>query len=78
MANRRRTERPWRRGGEPAAVAPEPEGEKDGEHEGVASELTAGSIWVEGGRRVEIDERSGAPARLAMAASDGERDSAGE
>ena len=33
-----------RRGAFPAAAAPEPEGEKDMEHEGVASELTAGSI----------------------------------
>ena len=30
----------------------------------------------EGGRRVEIDERSGAPARLAMEAGDGGLDSA--
>ena len=38
--------------------------------------LTEGSVWAEGGRRGEIDERSGAPARLAMAAGDGGLDSA--
>ena len=38
--------------------------------------LTEGSVWAEGGRRGEINERSGAPARLAMEDGDGGLDSA--
>ena len=65
-------------GGAPAAAVPESEGERDGEHEGIASDLTAGSIWAEGGWRVEIDVRGGALVGTTMVAGGVGLDSAGE
>ena len=42
----RRTARPQRRGSGSAAIAPESEGEMDGEQEEVAGNLTGGSFWA--------------------------------
>ena len=55
------------RGGAPAVVVPESEGEEVGEDEGLARKLTAGSVWAEDGRRGEIDEGGGASMGTAMA-----------
>jgi hypothetical protein len=51
----RRAECSRRRGGESAAVAPKAKGEMDGEHEGVAGELTAARFGAEDGRERELD-----------------------
>ena len=51
----RHAERPRGRGSEPAAVAADSLGEKVGEGEEVAAELTVGSIWAEKGREREFD-----------------------
>ena len=67
-----------RRGDVPAPARRDSRREKNGKDEGRAGMLTDGSVWAEGGRRGEIEDRSGAPVRLAMAAGDGERDSTGE
>ena len=49
------------------AVAVDSPGEKVGEDEGVAGELTVHPIWAEKGRRWELDGEGGAPKRTAMA-----------
>ena len=67
----RRAERPRQRGSEPVAVAADSLGEKVGEGEEVAAELTVGSIWAEKGRERELDGEGRSSAGTAMAAGGG-------
>ena len=69
--------RPRRRGGTPAAAASDSSREEVGEDEGVARELTEGSIWAEKGRERELDGEGGARGRTAMAGDGGGSISAG-
>ena len=67
----RRAERPRQRGSEPVVVAADSLGEKVGEGEEVAAELTVGSIWAEKGRERELDGEGRSSAGTAMAAGGG-------
>ena len=71
---------PWRsrrRGGGPTPAMRDSSGDRVGKEEGVASELTAGSIWSESGRRSGIDGEGWSSTWLSMAAAAETPDSAG-
>jgi len=69
---------PRRRGGDSTAAAADSGGEKLGEREEVAVELTEGSFWAGKCRRWELNEEGRSSTRTAMVAATETPDSAGK